>query len=96
MYVTKKCYQSDDFKHGVIMGSIYVKRKSEDSYMSNICPYLQPITFHCQRSMYALMMLMRLMLVIKYPKQKNPLRIHFSYDVGQKGFVKLSMQSAPH
>ena len=57
MYVTKKCYQSDDFKNGVIMEGIYVKRRSEDSYMSNICPYLQPITFHCQRSMYALMML---------------------------------------
>ncbi len=53
--------------------------------MSNICPYLQPITFHCQRSMYALIMLMRLI----------HLRIHFSYEVGQRGFVKLSMQSAP-
>jgi hypothetical protein len=27
MYVTKKCYQSDDFKHGVIMGSIYVQKE---------------------------------------------------------------------
>jgi hypothetical protein len=79
----KDCYQNDEF--GVVMGSIYVTRKSKDSYMSNICPYLQPITFHCQRSMYALIMLMRLI----------HLRIHFSYEVGQRGFVKLSMQSAP-
>ena len=47
------------------------KGKCEDSYISNTCPYLQPITFHCQSSMYALIILMRLMLWIKYPPQKN-------------------------
>ena len=98
----KDCYQNDEF--GVVMGSIYVTRKSKDSYMSNICPYLQPITFHCQRSMYALIMLMRLIHLL----------IHCSYEVGQGRTITqvlsncqckvhhinakctMSMQSSPH